>query len=276
MARAAARAPRRLAKLYTRLRGHFGYVHAWWPGTPLEITLSALLVQQCDWSAVWAGIGRLRERELASLPSLAAAKPEDVQECIRGVAFAPIKAGRLIALARALVDRGHNEIQSYLFAESETAALRKDLLSLDGIGDETADCILLFAGQRPSFVIDAYTRRAMMRIDLFPELGTEFWSQPYGHLQSFFEGHIRAEPALYAGFSFAEGVPCEVALFRDFHAQLVELGKHHCLKTGPRCHDRGKLGWPSYEPCLRHCEAGVCHGCPLSALCRHGQGGQVL
>ena len=71
-----------LFEVYARLRGHFGYQHPWWPGSPLEITLTALLVQQCDWSAAWAGVRRLRQKRFLSLPALAASTPEAVYACI--------------------------------------------------------------------------------------------------------------------------------------------------------------------------------------------------
>src|SRR5919107_208751 len=95
-------APQKVFHVYALLRGHFGYQHPWWPGSPLEVTAAALLVQQCDWSAAWAAVGRLREDGRLNLPALAASEPEDVLACIRGVAFAPTKARRLIRLARSV------------------------------------------------------------------------------------------------------------------------------------------------------------------------------
>jgi endonuclease-3 related protein len=233
----------------------------------LEIALTAILVQQCDWSAAWKGVCRLRETGLLDLPKLSAADYELVQRCIREVAFAPTKSRRLVHFAQALIDRGQEKIETYLTPATETSALRKDLLSLDGIGEETADCILLYASEHATFVIDAYTRRAFRRLNLWPELGEDFWSGSYGRLQDFFQRHLRADLSWYAAFPFAEGVPLEVALFRDFHAQLVELGKHHCLKSKPRCHAPGQQGWPGYPICEPHCPEGACSACPMADLC---------
>jgi endonuclease III related protein len=263
--------PQRLAGLYARLRGHFGYAHPWWPGSPLDIALTAILVQQCGWDAAWNGVSRLKAGGLLSLPRLADAPAEAVQECIRSVAFPQQKAPRLVKLARALLDRGHNKIESYLDPRRDTAALRAELLALDGIGEETADCVLLFAGRHPTFVIDAYTRRAFERLALFPELPEGFWKQPYRRVQAFFHEHILSDLSLYERFTFAAGVPRAVGLFRDWHALLVELGKHHCLKTDPRCRARGRFGWPSNEPCARHCEEKTCEACPLAGVCSHAK-----
>src|SRR4051812_11299546 len=194
---------RKLCEVYGLLRGHFGYAHPWWPGSPLEVTLSALLVQQCDWSAAWAAVGRLRGAGLLSLPSLAACGPEVVEPLLRGVAFAPTKARRLVRLARSLFDRGFDWVEAYLAPGRSRASLRADLLSLEGVGDETADCILCFAAGRPCFVVDAYLRRAFHRLAAFPGLGDAFWAQPYGRLQAFFERHLLADLPLYDRFTFA-------------------------------------------------------------------------
>jgi endonuclease III-like uncharacterized protein len=125
------------------------------------------------------------------------------------------------------VGRGFTEVEAYLAPGRAATCLRQDLLSLAGVGPETADAILTFASEaHPSFVVDEYTRRAFRRLGVFAELGEDFWSRPYGRLQRFFEGHVLTGLALYDGFEFAPGVRREAALFRDFHAQLVELGKH--------------------------------------------------
>jgi endonuclease-3 related protein len=264
-------ASRKLFEVYSLLRDHFGYHHPWWPGSPLEVTLTALLVQQCDWSAAWAGVGRLRAGGLLSLPALASVAPEEVQAAIRGVAFAPTKGRRLVGLARSLLGRGFREVEAYLAPDRATAALRHDLLSLAGVGQETADAILCFASDgHPSFVVDEYTRRAFRRLGAFPELGEGFWSQPYGRLKCFFEDHILAGLPLYDAFDFAPGVRRDVALFRDFHAQVVELGKHHCLRRNPCCAGRGRNGWKGYAFCESHCGPGECSGCPLRRRCHEG------
>jgi len=260
---------RKLCQLYKHLRSHFGYAQPWWPGEPLEIVLTAILVQQCDWSAAWKAVVRLREDELLSLPALAGAKSAIVQSCIHGVAFGPTKAKRLIGFARAVVDSGYVQIEAFLSPARHTGRIRDELLTFPGVGAETADSMLLFASEHPCFVIDAYTRRVMARLGLVQELDESFWlGQSYRRLQAFFEEHLLADLSLYDEMSFADGVPRRVALFRDFHAQLVELGKHHCLKTGPRCHAVGRRGWANYAVCEPHCLTTACQRCPLAGCCR--------
>jgi endonuclease III related protein len=256
---------RRLHDIYANLRKHFGYQHPWWPGSPLEITLSAILVQRCDWSAAWAGVGRVRKAGLLSLPALASAELPRVHECIRGVSFGRQKAHRLVGLAQGLTARGFTEVEAFL-SHRDTAPLREDLLCLKGVGNETADCILCFASDRhPSFVCDSYAKRVFERAGLEPG----DWS--YAGLKRFVEGHILADLSLYDQFTFASEVPREVALFRDFHAQIVELGRHHCHSKNPSCHARGRRGWRDYDFCDGHCTEEGCSACPLRDECRHAR-----
>jgi endonuclease-3 related protein len=256
-----------LHELYAELRRHFGYQPQWWPGTPWEIALSALLVQQCDWTVANRVTQRLIETGINNLYELAKASPADVQECIRSISFAPTKAGRLIDFAKHLQSRGCNSIEEYL-GSAHTDVLRKDLLSLRGIGDETADAILLFAGTTHStFIIDAYTRRILSRVKLHAALDDAFWKRPASKLRQFLQEHLLANPSLYDEFEWSDTVSREVALLRDYHAQLVELGRHHCLKSRPRCHSVGKHDWTDYDFCREHCLAGVCAACPLSGSC---------
>lgn len=258
---------RTLRDIYAHLRSHFGYAPQWWPGSPLEITLTSILVQQCDWSMAWKAIERLRQKELLSLARLAAQDPEVILPYLSSVRFARQKARRLVQLARALCTQGYQDIDTYLAPSRDTTELRQELLHMDGIGKETADCILLFAGKHPCFVVDAYTRRIFQRLAFFPNLDEAYWSQPYDGLQHFFETHLLADLSLYDAFDFAPGVPRPVALFRDYHAQLVELGKHHCRKSKPRCHTIGANGWREYFFCTNHCREEECDCCPLVRRC---------
>ncbi len=259
----------RLHELYAALRRHFGYQPRWWPGTPWEIALSAMLVQQCDWTVANRGTQRLIDAGISGIRELARASPTDVQECIRSISFAPTKAGRLIDFAKHLKSRGCNTIEDYL-GSADTGVLRNDLLSLRGIGDETADAILLFGGTSHStFIVDAYTRRILSRVRLDGALNEAFWKGPAPRLRQFLREHLLANPSHYDKFEWSGGVSREVALMRDYHAQLVELGRHHCLKSRPRCHAVGKHGWTNYDFCREHCLTGVCTACPLSATCAY-------
>jgi len=258
---------RGLRDVYAALRAHFGYAPEWWPGTPWEIMLTAVLVQQCEWTTAFKAVERLRESGLLHVPELAAGDPATVQEAIHPVSFAPTKSSRLVELARGIQMRGFERIEDYLESDS-TKMLRRDLLSFRGIGDETADCILLYAGQRHRcFVVDAYTRRIFERLELVPNVEGDFWNRSYGVLREFFQTHLLADVSLYDGFEFNSEVDRDVALLRDYHAQLVELGRHHCLKTRARCDSRGRNGWRESLFCRRHCSENGCTGCPLSGSC---------
>lgn len=262
----------RLLDLYGRLRAHFGYAPVWWPGSPPEIFVTAILVQQCDWAQAWKACGRLGEHGLLKLPDLADTPPRQIESLISPVAFAPTKSERLVALGQQLVRRGHRSLEEMLDRHCETQELREDLLSIEGIGQETADCILLYASQRPVFVIDSYTRRTFARLGLFPGVPTDFWlTSSYKTLQHFFTAALNESLEDYRAFTFDAAVPLAVALFRDFHAQIVELGKHHCLRSKPRCHATGVNGWTDYFFCESHCINNACTQCPLSGVCAWGK-----
>lgn len=251
---------------YVRLRSHFGYHPRWWPGSPNEIAFTAFLVQQADYSVVSKRVRGLADAGKTTLSVLAHATPEDVLNVIRGVSYAPTKALRLVAFAREIVGRGFADVAAYLSQPKPTAELRAELLSFAGIGRETADCILLYAGTtHPVFVVDAFTRRVFTRLAPLG-LGAGFWSQPYDRLRTFFEEHVRAGlPRYRAAFEFAPDVPHEVAVFRDWHALVCEIARHHCGKKNPRCAVQGKSGWSGYSFCDLHCES--CSACPLADRC---------
>jgi endonuclease-3 related protein len=256
----------RLRQLYALLREHFGYHPQWWPGSPWEITLSAILVQQCGWQAAWKGVTELQSAGLMPLEALAEASPERILEVIYGVAYGPTKAGRLQSLARNVLNAGHATIEEFL-ASGDMPTVRQKLLAQPGIGPETADSILLYAGPHPAFVVDAYLCRTFHRLHVLPVADT-FWKN-YDRVQEFFAGHLAADLPAYAGWTWDESLPPLTALFRDFHALIVELGRHHCLKSSPRCTATGKPGWPGYDVCTRHCvQAGTCTACPLRDVCQ--------
>ena len=116
-----------LRDFYRSVRRHFGYSETWWPGTPLELTLTAILVQQCDWSTAWAGVDRLRKHALVDLESLADADPGQIEFHIQPVAFAPTKARRLVSLSRTLVCLGVTTVESLLDA-GPTDCVRERLM----------------------------------------------------------------------------------------------------------------------------------------------------
>lgn len=259
----------KLAAVYRRLREHFDYVHPWWPGTPFQIAITAVLVQQCDWGVAWEAVHRLPGAGVKNLVDLADAKPAHVQSALQKVTFAPTKSERLVAMARRIHEWGFESFEAFLAPDRGRTTVRDAALRLAGVGQETADCWLNFASGHASFVVDSYTRRIFGRLNFTPKFSADFWRRgPYTAIQEFFETHLSQSLELYDEFDFPEELPRAVALYRDYHALLVELGKHHCLKTKPLCFHRGNPGWPNYEYCRSHCLPGKCSGCPLSATCR--------
>ncbi|NCO43052.1 MAG: Fe-S cluster assembly protein HesB [Armatimonadetes bacterium CG_4_10_14_3_um_filter_66_18] len=263
--------PQRLFDLYRRLRDHFGYAPDWWPGSPFDIFVTAVLVQQCDWATAWEALGRLHESGLSSLDDLAAADEDTLADTIRPVAFHATKAERLRSLCRYVVRR-HGSVANLLARNRETPVVRGELLSLPGIGEETADAMLSFAGQHPRFVVDAYARRAFMRIGGFGGDRDWWFRAPYHELHDLFYDAIRAELPRYGRCGLNSQAPGFTAALRDVHAQLTELGKHHCLKSAPRCRGQGVAGWKGYFHCVDHCRDGACTECPLWEVCETGRG----
>ena len=259
----------RLAEVYRRLRDHFDYVHPWWPGSTFQIAITAVLVQQCDWGVAWDAVHRLPGEGVEHLTHLADAEPSQVHAAVKKVTFARTKSERLVAMARRIQEAGFETFEAFLSAQRDRSTVRSEALALTGVGRETADCWLNFASAHPSFVVDAYTRRIFARLNIVPEFSADFWRRgDYDEIQVFFETHLGQSLDLYQGFDFTEELPRKVALFRDYHALLVELGKHHCLKSKPLCFQTGNSGWPNYAYCRPHCLPAVCTACPLTRTCR--------
>lgn len=199
-----------LAEIHQRLLDHFGPQH-WWPGdTPLEIMVGAVLTQNTNWENVEKAIANLKAAGLLDLHRLAELPTGTLAELIRPSGYYNLKAVRLHNLLRAITAE-HAGLESFFAADRET--LREQLLAVKGIGPETADSILLYAAEKPTFVIDAYTHRLLLRHGLIWE------DSDYYEMQEL----------------FLAGLPEEVALFNEYHALIVRVGKEFCRKTKPRC-----------------------------------------
>lgn len=263
--------PLRLRDFYRACRRHFGYADPWWPGTTAEIVVTSILVQQCDWSTAYQGAKNLTASNMAEVHQLSRASVSAVRQQIGKVNLAPTKAERLVRLAQRL--EHHHRCQRFadlLHSGMPTPDLRCELLNCRGIGPETADSILAFASDRPRFVVDESCRRVFERLQLFPGVDIGFWRKSYPRLQQFFDDLILPHLHLYDDFDFPPHLPRETALMRDFHAQILELARHHCVKTGPRCNAPGKHGWSDYPICRSHCLPGRCSACPLVEHCAVG------
>jgi len=178
----------------------------WWPAdTAFEVVVGAILTQQTKWSNVEKAIGGLKEEGLLEPCSLADADISRLEEIVRCCGFFRQKASRLKNIARFFMKNDMEELFSIPVDE-----LREILLSIRGVGNETADCIILYAAGRPKFVIDAYTTRIMKC------LGRE---GNYMELQRLFES----------------GLPEDVEMYKEYHALIVEYSKAFCGKK--RCED---------------------------------------
>ncbi len=200
----------RLSNIFDALLGAFGERH-WWPGeTQLEVIVGAILTQNTSWKNVEKAINNLKGSNLLDVASLYALSMEKLAEVIRPSGFYNVKSKRLKALIEVLHDDFSGVINN--LDVLSTAELRKRLLRIDGIGHETADSILLYALNRPIFVVDAYTKRFLANHGLYTGDGT------YGDIQSFFMEHL----------------PSDTYLFNEFHALIVYLCQNYCRKT-PVC-----------------------------------------
>jgi endonuclease-3 related protein len=202
---------RRLLRLYDRLARRFG-PQGWWPGdSAFEVVVGAILTQNAAWTNAERALARLRAAGVLDAPGrLAALPPRRLAALVRPSGTYRVKAARL----RAFVDRlrrHHGGDLGRLLA-LPAPALRRELLAVSGIGPETADAIALYAAGRPVFVIDAYTRRVLVRHRLAPPEAN------YGGLQALVTAHLPRDPGL----------------FNEYHALLVRVGKAFC-RARPRC-----------------------------------------
>lgn len=202
--------PNTCLRIYEILLKTFGPQH-WWPAdSPFEVMVGAVLTQNTNWKNVEAAIRNLKAAALLSPASLNRASHAQVALCIRPAGYYNIKARRLKNLVSWLCARFDGKIQA--MSKADTALLRQELLGVHGIGPETADSILLYALDRPVFVVDAYTYRIFTRHGLVPE------NSDYAEIQAYFESCL----------------PRDAALFNEYHALLVRLGKEFCKKK-PLC-----------------------------------------
>jgi len=199
-----------LKEMFDRLYAAYGPRH-WWPGeSPFEVLIGAVLVQNTSWQNAEKAIDRLRRDDLLEPHALHAVPLEELEELIRPAGYYRIKARRLRSLLHFLVERYDGSLEAMF--QTGLADLREELLKIKGVGPETADSILLYAGGLPVFVVDAYTHRVLARH------GWIGFDADYYQIQD----------------HFFSGLPQDAALYNEYHALLVEVGKQHCRKQ-PRC-----------------------------------------
>ena len=200
-----------LLEIYRLLFARFGPLN-WWPGeTPFEVMVGAILTQNTAWTNVEKAMKALKQEDMLSPEAILKADTRKLKRLIRPSGYFNQKALRLKEFVRFIVSDPYQGQVERLAAE-DAASLRQKLLSVRGIGPETADSILLYALEKPVFVVDAYTRRSFSRLGfLAPETD-------YQLIQDFFTTHL----------------PKDLKLYNDYHAQIVYLGKEYC-KTRPLC-----------------------------------------
>jgi endonuclease III related protein len=200
-----------LETYYEELLRQFG-PQRWWPArTRLEVILGAILTQNTTWQNAARAISRLRDAGLLRGPRLLQASLSQLESCVRPAGYFRQKA-RAIRTFVEWLDRAHQGSLDALFRQSPDRA-RAQLLDLRGLGPETADAILLYAGKLPFFVADAYTRRVLARHNLISP------TDGYPAAQQFLHLHLPADEGLY----------------NEFHALLVETGKRHCKRQAAEC-----------------------------------------
>jgi endonuclease-3 related protein len=208
-----------LLELYNTLYKAFGPRH-WWPGdSPFEVTVGAILTQNTAWRNVEKAIGNLKGANLLSPAALHHLPVEDLAAIIRPAGYYNIKARRLKHFVDFLFRQAGGDLHRLLAGDLDT--VRSKLLSINGVGPETADSILLYAGNSPTFVVDAYTKRVLFRHRLMPE------EAPYDEVRAFFMDCL--EP--------------DVAMFNEYHALLVHLGHTFCGRKKPKCSQCPVRGW---------------------------------
>lgn len=210
-----------LRHVYQRLLDHFGR-QGWWPAeTPFEVVIGAILTQQTNWRNAARAIENLKRRGLLEPRRLAEARVEEVEELVRVAGFYKEKARRIVEASRRIVEECGGDLQR-LFEGRSTEELREMLLSWRGIGEETADDILLYAAGRLSFPVDKYTMRMIERLGL-EERG-------YAEIKALFE----------------ESMPRDLEVYKEYHALIDALGKTYC-RAKPRCDGcplRDLCKWP--------------------------------
>ncbi|MEM5801365.1 MAG: endonuclease [Candidatus Aenigmatarchaeota archaeon] len=209
-----------LQKIYELLIKEFGKQN-WWPAeTEFEVIVGAILTQQASWKNVEKAIKNLKENNFLEPQTIYSIKISQLEKLIKPSGFYRIKAKRLKNFVNFLYKKYDGDLNKLFSLEKDF--LRKELLSVNGIGKETADSIILYAANKPTFVVDAYTKRIFNRLGLIKE-------NDYEKIKNIFEYSL----------------PEDVELYKEYHALIVELGKNIC-KLKPKCKECCLSKWCNY------------------------------
>ena len=183
----------------------------WWPGdSPFEVAVGAILTQNTNWANVEKAIKNLKHARALSVKALEAMPAAELSYQIRPAGYYNVKAKRLKNLVNFLIKEYQGSMKR--MAKENLPVIRKKLLSVNGIGPETADSIILYALEKPVFVIDSYTKRILSRHTILP------YDASYETCQKLFHEKLKKD----------------AALFNEYHALMVRLAKDYCRPT-PRC-----------------------------------------
>ncbi len=194
----------------------------WWPGeTPFEVCVGAILTQNTAWTNVEKAIVNLKSRGLLDPHKMNALPPAELAQLIRPAGYFNIKTKRLKSFLKFLIEEYEGDLERMKSERAE--GLREKLLAVRGIGPETADSILLYALEKPVFVVDAYTKRIFTRHEMISE------EADYHEIQDHFTRHLATD----------------VKTFNEFHALIVNVGKNWCKTREPDCEH---CPWKPYLP----------------------------
>jgi endonuclease-3 related protein len=213
-----------LRRAYELMRARSGH-QRWWPGeTPFEVCVGAILTQNTAWINVERAIANLKAARVLEPERMFALPESKLAELIRPAGYFNVKARRLRSFLRVLVEEFGGDLGR--FFTGETSIVRERLLAIHGIGPETADSMLLYAGSHRSFVIDAYTKRIFSRHGWSPKSRVHSLksSDSYDELKTLYESALDQKSGA-----------ARLDYWQDYHAQLVMVGKHFCRTRAPRC-----------------------------------------
>lgn len=202
---------KKLIRIYKKLYNFFGKQN-WWPArTKLEVIVGAMLTQNTAWPNVEKAISNLRGKGLLSLGKLGSLKIDELASLIRPAGYFNVKARRLKNLLEFMQKQFRGDLRN--MQKIDTCQLRNQLLSVNGVGPETADSILLYAFNKPIFVVDAYTKRIFSRLKMVS------LDSSYDEIQKL----------------FMKDLSLNTPLFNEYHALIVRLVKDYCKKNKPKC-----------------------------------------
>lgn len=240
MPRSDDRSERQIQQIYVTLSSAWGPQH-WWPAqSRFEVIVEAFLTQNTSWSNVERAMRQLRAASVLSVSGIREIKTTRLQKLIRSSGYFRQKAQRLKNFI-AFLDLSYGGSLTRMFSQS-TIKLREELLALNGVGPETADSILLYAGQHPVFVIDAYTKRIAARHLIaddnagYEELRTIFEHALHSTSVPSTRGTFLPAGASHPASRMSLAKRCSTAqVYNDMHGFIVGIGKNYCHKRKPDC-----------------------------------------